>query len=110
MPQGPEEPSSFRNRSTVRLITNVAHGLNMNEENRFLLKAWRGSMRTIWSDSNPSPRSGLGFGKNRDDAASDAVQAMRDASAADTHGNKATSAKLESAKKLQAHADKSLDS
>ena len=108
MPQGPEEPSSFRNRSTARLITNVAHGLNVDEENRFLLKAWRGSMRTIWSDSNPSPRSGLGFGKNRDDAASDAVQAMRDASAADTHGNKATSAKLESAKKLQAHADKSL--
>ena len=103
-----QEASSYRNRSTVRLITNVAHGLSVNEENRFLLKAWRGSMRTIWSDSNPSPRSGLGFGKNNDDAASDAIQAMRDASAADTHGKKVTSAKLESAQKLQAHADKSL--
>jgi hypothetical protein len=82
----------------------VSHGLEVNEENRFLLKAWRGNMRTIWSDSDPSPRAGLGFGKKRDEAACDAVQAMRDATAADSHGNKASSAALESAKKLQAHA------
>ena len=108
MMQGPDEPSYYRNRSTVRLITNVVHGLEVNEENRFLLKAWRGNMRTIWSDSDPSPRSGLGFGKKRDEAACDAVQAMRDATAADSHGHKVTSAALESAKKLQAHADNAL--
>jgi len=89
----------------MRLITNVAHGLEVNEENRFLLKAWRGNMRTIWSDADPSPRAGLGFGKERDDAACDAVQAMRDCTAADSQGLKATSTAMDSAKKLQAHAD-----
>jgi hypothetical protein len=84
MLQGPDEPTYFCNRSTLRLITNVAHGLEVNEENRFLLKAWRGNMCTIWSDSDPSPRAGLGFGKKRDEAA-----AMRDATAADSHGHKA---------------------
>lgn len=108
MTQGPDHPSSFRNRSAARLIANVSHGLQVNEENRFLLKAWRGNMRTIWSDNDPSPREGLGFGKKRDDAACDAVQAMRDATAADSHGNKATSAALESAKKLQVHADNAI--
>jgi hypothetical protein len=87
------------------LITNVAHGLEVDEDNRFMLKAWRGNMRTIWSDADPSPRAGLGFGKERDDAAYDAVQAMRDSAAADSQGIKATSAALDSAKKLQEHAD-----
>jgi hypothetical protein len=89
MLQGPDAPTSFRTRSTLRLITNVAHGLEVNEDFFFLLKAWRGNMRTIWSDSDPSPRVGLGFGKKRDEAACDAVQAMRDATAADSHGHKA---------------------
>jgi len=89
MLQGPDAPTSFRTRSTLRQITNVTHGLEVNEENCFLLKAWRGNMRTIWSDSDPSSRVGLGFGKKRDEAACDAVQAMRDATAADSHGHKA---------------------
>lgn len=89
----------------MRLLSNVVHGLEVNEENRFMLKAWRGCMRTIWSDTDPSPRAGLGFGKERNDAAMDAIQAMRDSAGADSQGMKATSTALDSAKKLQAHAD-----
>ena len=60
----------------MRLITNVAQGLQTDGESKYLLQAWRGYMRTIWDGLNDPPAS---EGRRPDDDATRAeIQAMRD--------------------------------